>query len=95
LRQQARAVDTVVRFGGDEFVWLMPETGLEGARTAVTRLQRKVEAMLLPGDCRLTFSAGVATCKEAPEETAASVLKRADESLYQAKRAGRNRILTG
>jgi diguanylate cyclase (GGDEF)-like protein len=95
LRQQARAVDTVVRFGGDEFVWLMPETGMEGARTAVTRLQRKVEAMILPGDCRITISAGVATCTEAPEETAASVLKRADESLYQAKRAGRNRILTG
>ena len=95
LRQQARTVDTVVRFGGDEFVWLMPETDLEGARTAGARLQRKAEAMILPGDRRLTISAGVATCTQAPEETAATVLKKADESLYQAKRAGRNRILSG
>ncbi|MCB2001383.1 MAG: GGDEF domain-containing protein, partial [Rhodoferax sp.] len=82
------------RFGGEEFVILMPDTSLESGIDAMMRLQRELtKQFFLTGSDRLliTFSAGVAQLE--PDEDRASALKRADKAMYMAKRAGKNRVL--
>lgn len=89
LDQAVRETDTVARFGGEEFVVVLPQTDLAGAAIFAERLRQMVSAQTLEG-VRVTVSMGLATPLEA--ETAAGVLTRADEALYQAKRAGRDRV---
>lgn len=86
-----------VRYGGEEFVVILPETDLEGAALVAERLRARVEATDLPGgetqpSGRITISAGVATLTidDADLET---VVCRADEALYAAKQGGRNRVV--
>lgn len=101
LRQQARLVDhlgkapdrTLGRFGGEEFLLILPGTSLDGAvmclermREAVTRVPFETSA----GPLSVSFSAGIAA--QGPDETAEALLQRADEALYRAKDGGRNRI---
>jgi len=87
--------DLAVRFGGEEFVLLLPGTTLEGAMMIAERVRRAVEAMAIPHDASLTspvvtISLGVtAGLITAPAET---LLAAADEALYKAKRAGRNQV---
>ena len=92
FREEIRTTDILARYGGDEFVMLMPETNLDSASNAVERMRRKVEAALRTQGESLTISCGVAEWSGAPEETGTDVLRRADAALYKAKRAGRNRI---
>jgi diguanylate cyclase (GGDEF)-like protein len=91
---QIRPLDFAARYGGEELVVIFPATPLGGAVIAVERLRRAVAtlALPLPGDITtsLTFSAGVA--QVAPGESAENALRRADEALYRAKQAGRNRV---
>ncbi|MCX7170093.1 MAG: GGDEF domain-containing protein, partial [Proteobacteria bacterium] len=93
-RETIRPQDTLARYGGEEFVVLLPETPLEEGVMAITRLQRELtrkfflnknEKMLI------TFSAGVAEMGK--EEPANIALKRADDAMYLAKRAGKNRVV--
>ena len=93
-RDCMRPQDTLARFGGEEFVILMPDTSLESGIDAMMRLQRELtKQFFLTGSDRLliTFSAGVAQLE--PDEDRASALKRADKAMYMAKRAGKNRVL--
>jgi diguanylate cyclase len=88
-----RPSDTVARYGGEEFVILFPDTTLEEAVKIMTRLQRELTKRFFLHDNQrilITFSAGVAQ-REGPE-SADSLLSRADEALYRAKQAGRNRV---
>ncbi len=94
IRETIRPQDTVARYGGEEFVILLPETPLDEGVNAITRLQRELtrkfflnknEKMLI------TFSAGVAELAAA--EPAHQALKRADDAMYLAKRAGKNRVV--
>lgn len=78
------------RFGGEEFIGLLPETGLEGARNCAERLQTAVAAERFDAGIRVTFSAGIAVYRYG--ETIEETLRRADDALYRAKRAGRDRI---
>lgn len=91
-----RQVDIVGRYGGEEFVVVMPETDIETARTAVAeRLRRMIadQPIVTPqGALSVTVSIGVAACDEKVADVAA-LLKRADTALYQAKAAGRNRVV--
>lgn len=96
LRRSAREMDTVTRFGGEEFCLLLPETGPEPARMVAERIRHCIEREpflqeeLLPGG-RLTISIGIATYPvdgDSPE----SLLEAADRALYQAKDKGRNRV---
>lgn len=89
LDQAVRETDTVARFGGEEFVVVLPQTDLPGAAIFAERLRQMVAAQTLEG-ASVTVSMGLATPLEG--ETAAGVLTRADEALYQAKRAGRDRV---
>jgi diguanylate cyclase len=88
-----RPTDTVGRFGGEEFVILLPETSIEGAVSVVQRLQRELTRQFFLADNEkllITFSAGVARFRRGePQEWA---IQRADAAMYNAKRAGKNRV---
>ncbi|HZD88187.1 MAG TPA: GGDEF domain-containing protein [Gaiellaceae bacterium] len=88
LTSSARHGDTVARLGGEEFVVVLPETGVGGARRLAERLRREVEAQAVRG-IRTTASCGVATVVAG--DTVDSLLAAADGALYRAKELGRNR----
>lgn len=90
-----RASDLAVRYGGEEFVVLLPETGLMAARQIAETLVRDVEALGLPHAASdvagvVTVSAGVAVVMPDKIERPEELLARADAALYEAKQAGRN-----
>ncbi|HSG22183.1 MAG TPA: diguanylate cyclase [Azonexus sp.] len=94
-RETLRPQDTVARFGGEEFIILLPETPLEEAVTALTRLQRELtRKFFLNGNEKvlITFSAGVTQMQ--PDDTQTAVIKRADAAMYQAKQTGKNRVVS-
>lgn len=95
LAVSVRAVDTACRFGGEEFVVMMPGADLEAARVAAERVREAVERekFLIPGGeaIEITVSIGVAGYEHA--DTADRLLKRADEALYAAKSGGRNQVV--
>jgi diguanylate cyclase (GGDEF)-like protein len=98
-RQALRATDVIDldgegrcfgRFGGEEFICLLPSTEEDGARQCAERLRKETaEAEFEPGVV-VTLSAGVA--EFVPGESVADTLQRADEALYLAKQTGRNRV---
>jgi diguanylate cyclase (GGDEF)-like protein len=88
LTSLARQGDTVARWGGEEFVVVLPETDLAGAQRFAERLRRTIEAHAV-GDMKTSASCGVATML--PEDTVEELLGAADQALYQAKSNGRNR----
>ncbi len=92
VRERLRPGDHLARFGGEEFVVLLPATQVAEAQHALTRLQRALTASLFMHDNKevfVTFSAGVTVWR--PSEALERVLERADEALYEAKRTGKNR----
>jgi len=93
-RSQLRAQDTLCRFGGEEFVILMPDTPLEEGAEALRKLQRALTREIFMADSRrilITFSAGVAIL--GGSEDAPAVIERADRGMYQAKRSGKNQVV--
>ncbi len=87
-----RPGDKVGRWGGEEFVLILPEAPLEEAQAVLLRLQRSLSASLFMHEGRdvfVTFSAGVTLYRQG--ETLEHALDRADEALYEAKRTGKNR----
>ena len=96
IRETMRPQDTIARYGGEEFIILLPDTSIEDAQTAIVRLQRELtRRIFLHNNDRqlITFSAGVTDFRA--EDTQLSVTKRADEAMYAAKQAGKNRVLVG
>lgn len=94
IKDTLRTMDIIARFGGEEFLILLPETTLEDAMQTVTRVQRELTKRIFMHNHEkllITFSAGVAL--RADNEDQASLIKRADAALYQAKRAGKNRVV--
>ncbi|MDR0553229.1 MAG: diguanylate cyclase [Treponema sp.] len=91
-----RAEDIAARLGGEEFAVLLPNTGLDGALLSAERIRAKVERMVVPTvdgkPTRVTISIGVAVVKPKPGDDMAELITRADECLYAAKEAGRNRV---
>ncbi len=96
LRRTAREADVVARFGGEEFTILAPESSTEGAMILAERVLeafRTHKFRSLPPDFCLTTSLGVAADLARDDEVAKTLLARADEALYVAKRDGRNRAV--
>ncbi|WP_374343114.1 diguanylate cyclase [Azonexus sp.] len=91
LEARVRETDTVCRWGGEEFIVLLPQTDLENAALLAESLRRSVEQIRVPHLPPVTVSIGVA--QHCASETGDSLIKRADEALYQAKAAGRNRVV--
>jgi len=92
-----RGFDLVARYGGEEFVVVMPESALNASGAVADRLRRAigervVEVSIGPRTLPVTVSIGVAV--SGPDAmTPAQLLRNADEALYAAKRAGRNRVM--
>ena len=96
LKESLRASDLACRFGGEEFVVLMPNADQRVAQTIAERLRKMVadQPFDLPGVALdVTVSAGIATL-DSDDDNAQSLLKRADRGLYAAKRDGRNRVIS-
>lgn len=92
-KSMLRGHDAFIRYGGEEFVLVMPETGLQGAVHVTGRLQALLTRTPLVQSgmtIAMAFSAGVATLKDDDGEE--SLLRRADAALYEAKSEGRNRV---
>lgn len=90
------SVDHVARYGGEEFCIVMPETDVGGAYVVAERARAAVAAMRFEVQDRtvpVTISVGLAAETPAHDEGSHSLLQRADQSLYQAKREGRNRVI--
>ncbi len=94
-RHSLRAEDLFARFGGEEFVAILPGAGEEDALTIAERLRQDMEDVVVPlanGEVRFTVSIGVAShCPEC--NTVEQLIKAADLALYVAKRDGRNRVM--
>ena len=96
IRETLRPQDTLARFGGEEFIIILPDTPLDDARKALVRLQRELTKRFFLNDNEkvlITFSAGLTDYRS--DDTQATATKRADEAMYMAKKAGKNRVVTG
>lgn len=94
VRQALRPSDVIARFGGEEFVVLLPHTPNDEAVNVIVRLQRELTRHFFMHNNErvlITFSAGVAERK--PGESRDGMIKRADAALYEAKRTGKNRVV--
>jgi diguanylate cyclase (GGDEF)-like protein/PAS domain S-box-containing protein len=85
-------LDTVCRYGGEEFMVIARETSQEGALILAERIREAVAAMSVDG-LRVTTSIGVAGIRETRATTPLEMIERADAALYEAKRNGRNRVV--
>jgi two-component system cell cycle response regulator len=97
IAANVRGIDLACRYGGEEFVVVMPDTDMEFAATVAERLRRSVEATPFgisraPHKLSVTISIGIAA-SEGREDNAEQLLHRADQALYRAKREGRNRVV--
>lgn len=90
LSASQRGSDLAMRWGGEEFLVLLPDVGLAGARIFAERVRENVQNLNVPDAGRITVSAGVAELMADEDSTVA--LARADANLYRAKAAGRNRV---
>ena len=95
LHNGFREVDVVARIGGEEFAVLLPSTDLQGAHTVAERVCRKLAASpatTTAGEVLCTVSAGIATMTDCAAGDLDALMQRADQALYAAKAAGRNRV---
>jgi diguanylate cyclase (GGDEF)-like protein len=92
VKNSIRVSDLVARFGGEEFVILLPETAAPQARAMAERIRKALATMdLLDGRHFVTASFGVSQFR--PQDETPEFIKRADEALYRAKQGGRNRVV--
>jgi diguanylate cyclase (GGDEF)-like protein len=94
LKDTLRTVDSVGRYGGEEFIAVLPHTSYDEARLTAERLRQKVAARAFRGGLPVpvTVSVGVATYPSAQVDSANTLIREADLALYRAKAGGRNRV---
>jgi diguanylate cyclase (GGDEF)-like protein len=94
IQAQLRETDVLARFGGDEFIVMLPETASAGAEIVANRIRERVEAAVLTTRDRpvsTTVSVGIASYPEHAADLA-TVMERADQALYASKSGGRNKV---
>lgn len=96
IRRECRASDIPCRYGGEEFVLVMPGTSPEDGATVCERIRQELAAMNWPGhpERKITVSIGIAGADCAVDVSAESWLETADKVLYRAKKGGRDRVVT-
>jgi diguanylate cyclase (GGDEF)-like protein len=95
IRDELRGSDVIARFGGDEFVLLLPETNRRGAQELAERIRRSVEGSrfdIRGGDMHITVSLGIASYPEDGGNLEV-ILDKADKAMYRAKQRGRNQVV--
>jgi two-component system cell cycle response regulator len=97
LKKAVRGIDLACRYGGEEFVVVMPDTDIGVATMVAERLRRRIASEPFPINqntrtVQATISIGIAAMHSC-EDKAADIVKRADQALYRAKRDGRNRVV--
>ena len=90
MKREKRTTDILTRYGGDEFVMIMPETKAIDAVILLERIRDKVQQIKLTKNLPMTISCGIAEHSFKPIESTREVMRRADMALYEAKSAGRN-----
>jgi diguanylate cyclase (GGDEF)-like protein len=94
LFKHSRGINVICRYGGDEFAILLVETPKAGAQIYADRIRHVLEHHVFPHGQRISASFGIATLPEDVGASAEDLLRAADEALYAAKRAGKNRVST-
>lgn len=95
LKEGKRRSDIACRYGGEEFMLILPSTGKDGAIQLCERLREQVAAhrfKLDNGTVRITISTGISQYRSESDRDSSDLLEKADRALYQAKEAGRNRV---
>jgi diguanylate cyclase (GGDEF)-like protein len=94
---ELRSADVIGRYGGEEFVIMLPVTDAQQVYPVAERIRAGVAALRVPtpkGDASVTISIGIAeTILKPQDESVDKVIRRADEAMYAAKQAGRNRTI--
>ena len=90
MRAQLRESDVCIRWGGDEFVLLLPHTSIEEAKTLAERIRTSIQEHKFSNDAAVTCSFGIASMRE--NLSLAELIHRADRSMYQAKKKGKDNI---
>ncbi len=98
LAEQCRTGDRAYRYGGEEFLVLLPAQDAQGATIAMNRMREALSARAIPHEGNpplkvLTMSTGIAIADPKTDFVAETLVKLADEALYEAKRGGRNRVV--
>ncbi|HZJ42715.1 MAG TPA: diguanylate cyclase [Pyrinomonadaceae bacterium] len=93
LQQETRGIDLAARIGGEEFAVVLVETGRQGGLEVAERLRTAIYTLEIPNASGITASFGVAECPSSGR-TSDAILKAADVALYEAKRSGRNRVVS-
>jgi diguanylate cyclase (GGDEF)-like protein len=94
LLEQMRVVDTVIRYGGDEFIVIMPDTDSDGALIPAERIRAAMDGYPITANgvtVRASLSSGIASFPRDAQD-GMGLLARADQALYHSKRSGRNRV---
>ena len=94
LQNETRSMDSVIRYGGEEFVILLSNTRLDEAKGIADRMRRGIEETSFY-DNRISVTASFGVTEAADRDTEESIIQRADSLLYRAKREGRNRVCAG
>jgi len=97
MKNSNRVVDILARYGGEEFLMILPQTNLGGAQAVAERYREMVEeARMIQSDKdrKITVSLGASAYAKKQIGSKESLLKQADEALYEAKRQGKNRVVT-
>jgi len=97
MLQTVRRTDIVARYGGEEFIIIMPQTSLDGAYIQAERIRKVIEEKpfdYVGKSVKITISGGVAEVVQKETLTVEDLLRIADQCLYQAKRNGKNRVIT-
>lgn len=92
LLRHSRGINVICRYGGDEFAVLLVETSKPGARLYADRIRSVLSTHQFAHHRRVTASFGIASLREDAESSADDLIRAADEALYAAKRAGKNRV---
>jgi len=92
LLKQSRGINVICRYGGDEFAVLLVETSKSGARLYADRIRYVLSTWAFAHGRRVTASFGIASLPEDVAPAADELIRAADEALYAAKRAGKNRV---
>jgi len=97
LLENTRKSDIVCRFGGEEYIILLPDTGKEGSMIIAEEIRKRVEKMVIPYDndkeLQVTISIGIAMVDLKHDTHMETAINKADNALYEAKRSGKNRVV--